>query len=679
MKKITLALLVGAALNSGIVLCQKPSNTATHGTMQISLSKEPASKESEFLPGMKNPPQAGTKAEFTYTPKNGLEKAKDIKGLVYSYEDYKWKLEDVEMTQQGAVYTCSYQIPKDCAFLAFKFYANTPEGIIYDTNQDQGYIFTTVDSENQKVPGSNVAWGTFRNSNFNTDFGQYFKEFSASDEASEFWIKKEIQEHPENFPHFVEIYFQLAKIRKPEKFDTIAHVLARQFLNTYTNLTEGQYAKLYNLYAFDLMNKKLADSLQDVILKRFPKGRTAQLKAFQAASQISDQREKVKQFEAFLQEYPATELKGEQPFFYRTIYNFLVEDYFNTNEYDKLKALLPQLNFANLIEGYHFTISKAYHFKTVPLPVLNDLSQVIIAELLTKLDDASYVQGLYTSPQQGLANAHEQLDRKLKVQMRIAADLNKPDEVIRYGDYRSAEAKYTDSEINEIYIKALLQEQKDVTQQLEAAAANQALTPELKELLKEIYTAKKGSDVGFDAHLDSFKNKSLKAAIKSKLIDVKTPELVFEKSDGKEIRISSNAKIIILDFWANWCAPCKKSFPAMQQLVERYQNDKAVSFYFINTSETLKDYKEVTKTYFEKNHLDTMTVLFDKKAANARTNTMTFSKFASLFNSSGIPRKVIIKDGKIRYTAEGYSGNPDELKDEITTAIELLKSENGYD
>lgn len=676
MKKLTLALLVVAALNSGIIFCQKTTNNGTSGTMQISLSAEPSSKESEFLPGLKNPPKVGTKAEFTYDPKNGLENVKDVKGLVYIYANYMWKLDDIEITQKGAVYACSYQIPKDCAFLAFKFYANTPEGIISDTNQDQGYIFTTVDSENQKIPGSNVAWGTFRNSNFNTDFGQYFREFSASDEASEFWVKKEIQEHPENFPRFVETYFQIAKIRKPEQFDTIAHVLARQFLNTYTDLTEDQYAKMYNLYAFDLKDEKRADSLREVLLKRFPKGRTAQLKSFQIASQVTDHSAKVKQFEAFLKKYPVTELEGGQPFFYRTIYNFLLEDYFNNEEYDKLKTLLPQLNFANLIEGYHFTISKAYHYKAVPFPVLNELSQAIIAELLAKLDDASYVQGIYLSPQQALNNAQEQLNRKLRVQMHISAELNKPSEVIKYGDYLSPEAKYTDSEINEIHIKALLQEHKEVTQQLEVAAANQALTPELKELLKETYTVKKGTDAGFDSYLNSFKNKGLKDRIQSDLIDEESPELIFEDQKGKEVRIPSEDKIIVLDFWANWCAPCKKSFPAMQQLVENYQNDKTVAFYFINTSETSKDYKEVTASYFKKYHLDTMTVLFDKKTENAQRNTKTFSKFASLFNSSGIPRKVIIKDGKIRFTSEGYSGNPDELKDEMNAVIDMLKSEN---
>ena len=676
MKKTTLTLLVAAALHSGISFCQDKTNTGEEGSMQLLLSNNSTQVDSELLPGLKNPPQAGSTVQFTYTPKNDLASAKDIKGMVYAYTDYKWRLDDIQINKKNGVYTCTYQIPEDCAFLAFKFYANSPEGTIYDTNGDEGYIFTTVNAENQKVPGSDVAWGTFRNVNLNSEFAGYFREFTITDEASEFWIKKEIQEHPENFPLFVDTYFKIAKLRVPEKFDTIARMLGKQFLDNYTNLTEDQYIKMQQLYAFDLNDKKIGDSLQNLILTRFPKGYTVQLKAFQKASEIADDSEKIKEFEAFIKEYPVGDYDGDQPFFYRTIFNLLFEHYFNNQQYDKLRALLPMMTFANLIEGYHFTVSKAYHFKSVPLPVLNDLSQVMIADLRAKLNDSSYAYGLYMSPQQALENAVDQLDRKLKVQIRISFDLNNPGDVIKYGNYLSEATKFKDSEINEVYIKALQQEQKEVIPALESAAANNALTPQLTVLLKETYIAKKGNDTGFDAYLNSFKNKGFKDRIQSELINEESPALIFEDQKGKEVRIPSEDKIIVLDFWANWCAPCKKSFPAMQQLVERYQNDKSVAFYFINTNETSKDYKAVSASYFKKNELENLMVLFDKKAENKRMNSMTFSKFASLFNSSGIPRKVVIKNGKIRFTAEGYSGNPDELKDEINTIVELLKAEN---
>jgi cystathionine beta-lyase family protein involved in aluminum resistance len=51
--------------------------------------------------------------------------------------------------------------------------------------------------------------------------------------------------------------------------------------------------------------------------------------------------------------------------------------------------------------------------------------------------------------------------------------------------------------------------------------------------------------------------------------------------------------------------------------------------------------------------------------------------YKSMFKrTSAIPQKAVIKNGQIRYRAEGYSGSPSQLMDEISTVIELLKEEN---
>jgi len=52
-----------------------------------------------------------------------------------------------------------------------------------------------------------------------------------------------------------------------------------------------------------------------------------------------------------------------------------------------------------------------------------------------------------------------------------------------------------------------------------------------------------------------------------------------------------------------------------------------------------------------------------------------FRSLVPLFNSSGIPRKIIVKNGIVRYSSEGYSGSPSLLMDELSMAIELLRAE----
>lgn len=39
---------------------------------------------------------------------------------------------------------------------------------------------------------------------------------------------------------------------------------------------------------------------------------------------------------------------------------------------------------------------------------------------------------------------------------------------------------------------------------------------------------------------------------------------------------AARGKVVIVDFWATWCDPCKKSFPQYQELVDKYAGDLAV-------------------------------------------------------------------------------------------------------
>jgi len=49
------------------------------------------------------------------------------------------------------------------------------------------------------------------------------------------------------------------------------------------------------------------------------------------------------------------------------------------------------------------------------------------------------------------------------------------------------------------------------------------------------------------------------------------PELIFTTATGESLPLASlRGKVVYLDFWASWCAPCRQSFPWMAQMQERY-------------------------------------------------------------------------------------------------------------
>jgi thiol-disulfide isomerase/thioredoxin len=47
--------------------------------------------------------------------------------------------------------------------------------------------------------------------------------------------------------------------------------------------------------------------------------------------------------------------------------------------------------------------------------------------------------------------------------------------------------------------------------------------------------------------------------------------LAFSDANGKTVDIGAfQGKVVVLDYWATWCAPCKAEFPALDRLQERF-------------------------------------------------------------------------------------------------------------
>ena len=45
------------------------------------------------------------------------------------------------------------------------------------------------------------------------------------------------------------------------------------------------------------------------------------------------------------------------------------------------------------------------------------------------------------------------------------------------------------------------------------------------------------------------------------------PDTVFLHADGSELRLSDyRGKVVVLNFWATWCAPCRKEMPELSAL-----------------------------------------------------------------------------------------------------------------
>ncbi len=77
--------------------------------------------------------------------------------------------------------------------------------------------------------------------------------------------------------------------------------------------------------------------------------------------------------------------------------------------------------------------------------------------------------------------------------------------------------------------------------------------------------------------------------------------------NGSTLKLSQlRGKVVLLDFWASWCEPCKKELPLLAKMAPRLK-DKGVEIVAVNIDEK-KDNAEA----FIKSHAPGLTVVYDK-------------------------------------------------------------------
>ena len=112
------------------------------------------------------------------------------------------------------------------------------------------------------------------------------------------------------------------------------------------------------------------------------------------------------------------------------------------------------------------------------------------------------------------------------------------------------------------------------------------------------------------------------------------PDFTLDLLDGGKLQLSQHRgkEIVILDFWATWCGPCRQAMPIIEKVADRYR-DKGVVLYAVN----LQEEPETIRKALEDDQLNP-TVALD-----------TEGKVAAMFRANAIPQTVIVgKDGTVQ-------------------------------
>lgn len=147
-----------------------------------------------------------------------------------------------------------------------------------------------------------------------------------------------------------------------------------------------------------------------------------------------------------------------------------------------------------------------------------------------------------------------------------------------------------------------------------------------------------------DAEAPKLKAEAGKPALPFKLKDAKDNEVTLDSLKGR---------VVLLDFWATWCGPCKAAMPSIQKLHEKFA-DKPVTVIGVNCWEQKP---ETAIKYVEKQKY-TYTLL------------LKGDDLAKAYGISGIPTLILIgKDGNVLEASVGFGeGEMDHL-------IELIQKE----
>lgn len=119
----------------------------------------------------------------------------------------------------------------------------------------------------------------------------------------------------------------------------------------------------------------------------------------------------------------------------------------------------------------------------------------------------------------------------------------------------------------------------------------------------------------------------------------KAPDFTLKSNTGKNLKLSEfRGQVVMLNFWASWCGPCRQEMPLLDQIQKRYS---PLGFTILGVN--VEEDSSKAKTMLREVPVS-FPILFD-----------TTNKASKLYNVSAMPSTVLIdRDGNLRYLHKGY-------------------------
>ena len=133
------------------------------------------------------------------------------------------------------------------------------------------------------------------------------------------------------------------------------------------------------------------------------------------------------------------------------------------------------------------------------------------------------------------------------------------------------------------------------------------------------------------------------------------PDFALKSSTGENLRLSEyRGDVVMINFWATWCGPCRQEMPLLDELYTRYER---VGFNLLGVN--IDDDSRRAMQMIEELGVN-FPVLFDAR-----------KEVSKLYDVEAMPVTVLVdREGNVRYVHHGYKpGYEDKYLDQVRSLL----------
>lgn len=613
-----------------------------------------AQKNFSFTP---EKPRPGDVIEFTYESAGDLANSiEPVKAVAYEYGTSGRIANDIVLTRKGFRYSGKINTDTSSNLVNIAFYVDKK----FDNNSDEGYNI-------QLYEGDKIRKGSYASLSLFYQFYGTNAGVTRNNDKALAMIEQELAAFPDDRQNHLPAYLRLmTSLKKPDVNETIQKEIETALKKGLKE--EKDYSSLemlYNIAKLPQQGRLIASIKKD----RFPDGKWKVNEAVDKFYSETDPGKKKELLDGIARKVETDSNWSSARAMLPNLTQTWVFSYIGKKDWNGFKTAVETAGITdkNSLASLYNTAAWRIQETGKDLELAEGFTVYATNHAKTEWKTPAAKKPAYLTEKQWQEQRQMTYGMYADTYAMVMYKLGKYKKGLPYAkDAAIMIAKGQNAEENATY--ALLAEKvlpaKVYKKELEQFVKDGKSTSTIKDILKKLYDSEHKDKEGFNTYMASLEQESyikMLEELRKSMLSETAPSFALLDLDGKKISTADlKGKVIVVDFWATWCGPCKASFPGMQKMVNKYKDKQDVKFIFIDTWENGEN-KEKNAADFITSNKYSFHVLMDND-----------NKVVEQFKVEGIPTKFVIdREGMIRFKSVGFDGSDDKLMKELTAMIDM--------